>query len=167
MDMSLLYTSCSFSHFVIFMFSHPTLAPFLGLHHSQATSLTSSQLAIQSLCALLNLCPFFLLFPISPFLLQPCPPPILPSPSFLPPPLSISACSLCGYPPFYSTGGAPISPGMKKRIRQGQYNFPSPEWDLVSKDAKDIINHLLKTNPEERLTIEETLRHPWIAVSAS
>lgn len=70
---------------------------------------------------------------------------------------------LCGYPPFYSTGGAPISPGMKKRIRQGQYNFPSPEWDIVSKDAKDIINHLLKTNPEERLTIEETLRHPWIA----
>lgn len=70
---------------------------------------------------------------------------------------------LCGYPPFYSSGGAPISPGMKKRIRQGQYSFPSPEWDSVSKDAKDLITKLLKTDPNERLTIDAALKHPWIA----
>ena len=74
-------------------------------------------------------------------------------------------CRLCGYPPFYSSGGAPISPGMKKRIRQGQYSFPSPEWDSVSKDAKDLITKLLKTDPNERLTIDAALKHPWIAVS--
>ena len=44
----------------------------------------------------------------------------------------IHTCRLCGFPPFYSTGGAPISPGMKKRIRQGQYTFPDPEWTNVS-----------------------------------
>ncbi len=27
---------------------------------------------------------------------------------------------LCGFPPFYSNHGLPISPGMKKRIRSGQ-----------------------------------------------
>ncbi|KAJ8301702.1 hypothetical protein KUTeg_020689 [Tegillarca granosa] len=36
---------------------------------------------------------------------------------------------LCGYPPFYSNHGAAISPGMKKRIRNGQYEFPNPEWN--------------------------------------
>ena len=39
---------------------------------------------------------------------------------------------LCGYPPFYSNHGAAISPGMKRRIRQGQYSFPDSEWKNVS-----------------------------------
>ena len=39
---------------------------------------------------------------------------------------------LCGFPPFYSNHGAAISPGMRKRIRQGQYDFPNPEWSRVS-----------------------------------
>ena len=42
---------------------------------------------------------------------------------------------LCGYPPFYSNHGAAISPGMKKRIRNGQYEFPNPEWSNVSSDG--------------------------------
>ena len=46
---------------------------------------------------------------------------------------------LCGFPPFYSNHGLPISPGMKKRIRSGQYEFPKPEWTNVSSDAKDLI----------------------------
>ena len=39
---------------------------------------------------------------------------------------------LCGYPPFYSNHGMPISPGMKKRIRNGKYEFPETEWSRVS-----------------------------------
>lgn len=69
---------------------------------------------------------------------------------------------LCGYPPFYSMGGAPISPGMKKRIRQGDYSFPTAEWGQISADAKDLIEKLLKTEPKKRLDIDEVLRHPWI-----
>jgi hypothetical protein len=46
---------------------------------------------------------------------------------------------LCGFPPFYSNHGLPISPGMKKRIRSGQYEFPNPEWKNVSNDAKELI----------------------------
>ena len=30
--------------------------------------------------------------------------------------------------------------------------------------AKDLIRGLLKTNPDERLKIDEVLRHPWIYV---
>ena len=44
-------------------------------------------------------------------------------------------CRLCGYPPFYSNHGAPISPGMKKRIRNGQYEFPPQEWSRVSSEG--------------------------------
>lgn len=70
---------------------------------------------------------------------------------------------LCGFPPFYSNQGLAISPGMKKRIRTGQYDFPNPEWKNVSQDAKDLIRGLLKTDPAERLTIEQIMGNKWIA----
>nr|XP_057925398.1 MAP kinase-activated protein kinase 3 isoform X2 [Doryrhamphus excisus] len=41
---------------------------------------------------------------------------------------------LCGFPPFYSNTGQAISPGMKRRIRMGQYEFPNPEWADVSQE---------------------------------
>ncbi|KAK6176539.1 hypothetical protein SNE40_014805 [Patella caerulea] len=70
---------------------------------------------------------------------------------------------LCGYPPFYSNHGAPISPGMKKRIRNGQYEFPNPEWNRVSQDAKDLIRGLLKTDPDERMDIDAVIKTKWIS----
>jgi len=70
---------------------------------------------------------------------------------------------LCGFPPFYSNHGLPISPGMKRRIRSGQYEFPNPEWSNVSKDAIELIKGCLKTNPEERLSIDQVIRNKWIA----
>ncbi|XP_038666743.1 MAP kinase-activated protein kinase 2-like [Scyliorhinus canicula] len=69
---------------------------------------------------------------------------------------------LCGYPPFYSNHGLAISPGMKKRIRMGQYEFPNPEWSDVSEEAKDLIRKVLKTDPTERMTITEFMNNPWI-----
>jgi len=70
---------------------------------------------------------------------------------------------LCGFPPFYSNHGLPISPGMKKRIRSGQYEFPNPEWKNVSQDAKNLIKGCLKTNPEERLIIDDVIKNKWIS----
>ncbi|KAJ7999181.1 hypothetical protein DPEC_G00212740 [Dallia pectoralis] len=69
---------------------------------------------------------------------------------------------LCGYPPFYSNTGLAISPGMKQRIRSGQYKFPDTEWFDVSQEAKELINQLLKTDPNERMTIGQFKNHPWI-----
>lgn len=45
---------------------------------------------------------------------------------------------LCGYPPFYSNTGQAISPGMKQRIRLGQYEFPDPEWADVSEEGQSF-----------------------------
>ncbi|KAG7263598.1 hypothetical protein CRUP_020848 [Coryphaenoides rupestris] len=69
---------------------------------------------------------------------------------------------LCGFPPFYSNTGQAISPGMKRRIRMGQYEFPKPEWAEVSQQAKDLIHQLLKTDPTERMTITQFMNQPWI-----
>uniref|UniRef100_A0A673HI19 non-specific serine/threonine protein kinase n=1 Tax=Sinocyclocheilus rhinocerous TaxID=307959 RepID=A0A673HI19_9TELE len=69
---------------------------------------------------------------------------------------------LCGYPPFYSNHGLPLSPGMKKRIRNGQYEFPNPEWSQVSEEAKQLICQLLKTDPTERMSITQFMNHSWI-----
>ncbi|XP_076641148.1 MAP kinase-activated protein kinase 2-like isoform X2 [Halictus rubicundus] len=70
---------------------------------------------------------------------------------------------LCGFPPFYSNHGLAISPGMKKRIRLGQYDFPAPEWSHVSTEAQDLIKGMLCTDPARRLQIGEVMRNKWIS----
>lgn len=69
----------------------------------------------------------------------------------------------CGYPPFYSTHGQPISPGMKRRIKAGEFAFPENEWSRVSNDAKNLIKGMLETIPEKRFTIDEIMRSNWIS----
>uniref|UniRef100_A0AAX7TDK8 non-specific serine/threonine protein kinase n=1 Tax=Astatotilapia calliptera TaxID=8154 RepID=A0AAX7TDK8_ASTCA len=76
-----------------------------------------------------------------------------------------TAYLLCGFPPFYSNTSQAISPGMKQRIRLGQYEFPNPEWADVSEEAKQLIIQLLKTDPSERMTIGQFMNHPWISQS--
>lgn len=71
---------------------------------------------------------------------------------------------LCGFPPFYSNHGLAISPGMKKRIRLGQYDFPYPEWANVSQEAKSLIKGMLCIDPAERLQIDAVMRNNWIFV---
>lgn len=54
---------------------------------------------------------------------------------------------------------------MKKRIRLGQFDFPNPEWQNVSNDAKELIRGMLTTDPPQRLTIDQVISNRWIAVS--
>ena len=68
----------------------------------------------------------------------------------------------CGYPPFYSTQGKRISPGMEKRIKRGQYDFPDSEWALISDQAKGLIDGMLETVPERRLTIDKIMKSKWL-----
>lgn len=72
---------------------------------------------------------------------------------------------LCGYPPFSSNTGKAISPGMKQRIKLGQYDFLDPEWAYVSAEAKQLIVQLLETDPNKRMTIDQFMNHPWISQS--
>ncbi|KAL1124774.1 hypothetical protein AAG570_001395 [Ranatra chinensis] len=63
----------------------------------------------------------------------------------------------------YINHGQAISPGMKKRIRTGQFDFPDPEWSGVSKDARDLIRGMLCVNPAKRLDIDQVMCNQWIA----
>jgi len=39
-------------------------------------------------------------------------------------------------------------------IKQGKFDFPSPYWDDVSDQAKDLIKQLLVVEPKNRMTAE-------------
>uniref|UniRef100_A0AAY5F3Z4 calcium/calmodulin-dependent protein kinase n=1 Tax=Electrophorus electricus TaxID=8005 RepID=A0AAY5F3Z4_ELEEL len=41
-------------------------------------------------------------------------------------------------------------------------SFPSPEWDTVTPEAKNLINQMLTINPAKRITAQEALKHPWV-----
>lgn len=53
---------------------------------------------------------------------------------------------------------------MKSRIRTGQYDFPNPEWQGVSEQAKELIRGMLNVNPGIRLTIDDVMKNTWISV---
>jgi serine/threonine protein kinase len=48
------------------------------------------------------------------------------------------------------------------KIKKGQYDFPSPSWDNISQEAKNIIKGLLVVDPMQRISPEELLKHPWV-----
>ncbi|XP_050497546.1 MAP kinase-activated protein kinase 2 [Diabrotica virgifera virgifera] len=74
---------------------------------------------------------------------------------------------LCGYPPFYSDHGLSMSPGMKSRIRAGQFTFPDAEWKQISPDAKHLITGMLTVDPTKRFTIDQVMNNRWIAQYAA
>uniref|UniRef100_A0A4W5KTV8 Protein kinase domain-containing protein n=1 Tax=Hucho hucho TaxID=62062 RepID=A0A4W5KTV8_9TELE len=79
-------------------------------------------------------------------------------------PVDLWACGvilyilLVGYPPFWDED----QHRLYQQIKAGAYDFPSPEWDTVTPDAKDLINKMLTINPGKRITTAEALKHPWI-----
>uniref|UniRef100_A0AAV2J5D6 Protein kinase domain-containing protein n=1 Tax=Knipowitschia caucasica TaxID=637954 RepID=A0AAV2J5D6_KNICA len=66
---------------------------------------------------------------------------------------------LVGYPPFWDED----QHRLYQQIKAGAYDFPSPEWDTVTPEAKDLINKMLTINPTKRITAAEALKHPWIS----
>ena len=44
----------------------------------------------------------------------------------------------------------------------GVFAFPSPEWDSVTSEAKNLIRQMLTVDPEKRISPEMALKHPWI-----
>ncbi|XP_076239051.1 calcium/calmodulin-dependent protein kinase II isoform X6 [Calliopsis andreniformis] len=79
-------------------------------------------------------------------------------------PVDIWACGvilyilLVGYPPFWDED----QHRLYQQIKTGSYDYPSPEWDTVTPEAKNLINQMLTVNPSKRITASEALKHPWI-----
>ncbi|XP_067128959.1 calcium/calmodulin-dependent protein kinase type II delta chain-like isoform X2 [Centruroides vittatus] len=79
-------------------------------------------------------------------------------------PVDIWACGvilyilLVGYPPFWDED----QHRLYGQIKAGAYDYPSPEWDTVTPEAKNLINNMLTVNPAKRISAAEALKHPWI-----
>lgn len=101
---------------------------------------------------------------------------------------------LSGYPPFYGKCGEDC--GWERgencnacqellfhSIQEGRYDFPEPEWDNISPEAKDLIANLLIKDARKRLSAQQVkhlhfdyviilfnviliefqvLKHPWL-----
>jgi len=49
-----------------------------------------------------------------------------------------------------------------KRVRMGKFTFSDPVWGQISDKAKALITKLLTYDPDQRVSAEEALKHPWI-----
>jgi serine/threonine protein kinase len=70
---------------------------------------------------------------------------------------------LCGFPPFYEEE----LPALFDQILHARYDFPSPWWDSISKEAKSLVQALLTLDPKKRMTADEVLKQPWVTGAAS
>ncbi|EFJ44410.1 hypothetical protein VOLCADRAFT_82801 [Volvox carteri f. nagariensis] len=64
--------------------------------------------------------------------------------------------ALCGALPFKGTTQA----GLFKAIQRGSFD-PLPMY--ISSECKDLVRRMLLVDPQARITMDEILRHPWVA----
>ena len=64
---------------------------------------------------------------------------------------------LCGYPPFNGATDDEIF----DKVKIGEFDYPKEEWDHISKEARDLVAHMLTVEPKNRYSAVECLAHPW------
>lgn len=62
---------------------------------------------------------------------------------------------LSGVPPFDVNESIDV-------VADAKIEFPDPEWENVSQDAKDLVLQLLAADPALRITISQACNHSWI-----
>ncbi|KAK4881098.1 hypothetical protein RN001_004417 [Aquatica leii] len=64
---------------------------------------------------------------------------------------------LSGTLPFHGTGRRLLD-----TICRGKLYLDTPQWEIISDSAKDLIKQMLTVDPSQRITIQEVLSHRWI-----
>ena len=64
---------------------------------------------------------------------------------------------LCGHLPFRGNKEIIIA----EKIVNDELEFDEEYWEMRSQKVKDLIEKCLRKNPEERISINEFLNHPW------
>jgi len=67
---------------------------------------------------------------------------------------------LSGTPPFSEDRKCGLN--LRTQILQANYQFYPQLFDSISSQAKDLITKLLKASPDERISAEDILKHPWL-----
>jgi len=65
---------------------------------------------------------------------------------------------LCGFPPFYGNSDQQIF----EKIMKADYDFPSPDWDDISDEAKEFIGAILVLDFSTRPSASDCLLAPWL-----
>lgn len=65
---------------------------------------------------------------------------------------------LVGYPPFMKDTQAELF----QQVRSCDWKFHKKDWENISKDAKELIEHLLVADPLQRWTADQALKCAWI-----
>ena len=64
---------------------------------------------------------------------------------------------LSARPPF----GGEDDNEIMERVSSGKYDLESPPFNKLSKNSIDLIKRLLTMDPEQRISAEQALNHPW------
>ena len=75
-------------------------------------------------------------------------------------------CMLVGDTPFFpEINFVPVTRLMYDNIQNARYRFPTSLDADISADAKHLISGLLRPVPEERLSLDLVLSHPWFNIA--
>jgi len=85
---------------------------------------------------------------------------------------------LCGYAPFSGTCGlncgwedgdscVECQELLLSSIKIGEVSFAGKHWEIISREAKDLIRSLLEKDSFTRLSAHQVLDHPWIVNGGS
>ena len=66
---------------------------------------------------------------------------------------------LSGDPPF----NGPSDGVIYSKIKKMKFTFPPNKWDSISKEAKDLLSHMLAPE-KERYNASQVLSHPWFKI---
>lgn len=66
---------------------------------------------------------------------------------------------LSGYPPF---SNEIQEHSLTEQITKGIFSFPEKFWSDVDPNAIDLIKSLLKVDPDERISVNDAIAHPWL-----
>ncbi|KAH3756801.1 calcium/calmodulin-dependent protein kinase type 1 [Pelomyxa schiedti] len=65
---------------------------------------------------------------------------------------------LAGYPPFQ----ADKNDELLEQIMEGFFYFHENPWSSISREARELILHMLEKDASRRFTADEALKHPWM-----
>lgn len=65
---------------------------------------------------------------------------------------------LVGYPPFQGDSEVEIL----LKIARGDFQFNRADWDHISTSAKELVARMLEVRADDRISVDEILKHPWL-----
>ena len=65
---------------------------------------------------------------------------------------------LCGYPPFNGYNDQEIC----EAVKRGKYSLNTPEWAVISDEAKTLIKNMLQVDINKRYSAQQVMEHAWM-----